>query len=88
MIVIRPAAPKLSNTFQVGQSYSCRSLADSDCIWTFTVIKRTAKFITIQGHKYDAPKRVGVRMYDGVETADPLGRYSMSPTIRADRSIW
>jgi hypothetical protein len=73
-----------TNTFQIGQSYSARSACDSDCIYTWTVTKRTAKFITVET-KYNEVARVGVRVWDGVERAEPFGRYSFSPVIVADR---
>lgn len=73
-----------TNTFQVGQSYSARSACDSDCIYTWTVTKRTAKFICVET-KYGDAARVGVRVWDDVERAEPFGRYSFAPVIVADR---
>ena len=71
--------------FETGKKYFTRSICDSDCIWTFEVIKRTAKRITIQnGSKVSI---VGVNEYDGAELCYPLGRYSMSPILRADREV-
>lgn len=71
------------NTFQVGKTYSTRSLCDYDCIFSFPVIKRTAKTVWIQVHGKVRARRI--RMVDGVETVDPLGVYSMSPTISANK---
>ena len=70
--------------FEIGGTYTARSACNSDCIWEWTVIKRTAKFITIEDD-HGKISRVGVRVSDGSETADPMGRYSLSPVIRADR---
>lgn len=68
--------------FQIGTEYQCRSIGDHECIFSFTVTKRTAKFITIDSTFGEA--RVGVRPdWEGNEIASPLGRYSMSPIIRA-----
>jgi hypothetical protein len=68
-------------SFQTGETYCTRSMCDWDCIFKFTVVKRTAKFITIDdGH---STKRVGVTVVDGVEYAKPYGNYSMCPVIRA-----
>lgn len=68
-------------TFQVGQRYSCRSLCDHDCVWTYEVTARTARFVTLtDGHE---AVRVGVTVLDDVERCSPHGRYSMSPTLRA-----
>ncbi len=71
-------------TFQVGTTYSATSNCDSNCVWTFEVIKRTAKFITLRESDGDI-RRVGVRAYDGEEWASPFGSYSMAPVIRAGR---
>jgi len=71
--------------FKVGATYTARSLTDHTFVWRFTVLDRTNKFITLGG-EHGGGKRVGVRIWDGVEVASPLGRYSMSPTIRADRT--
>jgi hypothetical protein len=69
--------------FEVGQTYSCRSICDYNCIWSFEVIKRTAKFISIKGSD-NKVSRVGVKTWDGVERAYPLGQFSMAPSIVAD----
>jgi hypothetical protein len=72
--------------FQVGATYSCRSACDYDCVWTFTVTKRTAKFLTILGT--DGEVRVGIRLdYQGNEIVSPFGRYSMSPILRAEQEV-
>jgi hypothetical protein len=76
----------MNTTFEVGQTYTARSIGDSDCVFAFEVVKRTAKFITISNAMFDAPRRVGTYVYEGREAAMPLGRYSMAPTIFADRS--
>lgn len=73
--------------FEVGHTYSVRSLGDWDCIFSFEVLARTPKFLTIvdANDNKRTPSRVGVRVYEGVEKCSPLGRYSMSPTLSADR---
>lgn len=70
--------------FEIGHQYSCRSLCDYECIWTYTVTARTAKFVTLRD-EYGEVKRAGIRMWDDVEACSPHGRYSMSPTLRADK---
>lgn len=67
--------------FQTGRTYSVRSLCDYDCIFQFEVLGRTDKTVTIKVH--GEPTRRKVKLVDGVETIDPLGRYSMSPVLRA-----
>ena len=69
--------------FETGKTYSTRSACDSDCKWEFTVVKRTAKRITITGD--GATRTVGVAEMGGHEIAWPLGKYSMAPIIRASR---
>lgn len=67
--------------FQVGRVYSSRSLCDYECIFKFAVVERTAKTVTILVHA--RPARRKIRVVDDVECIDPLGRYSMSPVLRA-----
>lgn len=72
-----------NNSFIVGKTYSCRSACDHDCIFYYKVIKRTAKFITVED-RHGQVRRAGIRVWCGVETAMPQGSYSMAPIIRAD----
>jgi len=75
-----------THTFQIGNTYSARSACNYDTVWTFAVIKRTAKFITIKD-EYGEIRRVGVRTWNGVEFASPLGTYSMAPVLSADKAL-
>jgi hypothetical protein len=34
-------------TFEAGISYFCRSACDSDCVWHFTIIRRTASSVWV-----------------------------------------
>jgi hypothetical protein len=70
--------------FQIGKTYNCRSICDHDCIWSFSVTARSEKTVVIhcQG-KIDTRRKVRVR--DGIEEIDPVGRYSMAPVLRADK---
>jgi hypothetical protein len=69
--------------FTIGAKLQCRSLADYDCIFRFTVIKRTAKFVTLQ--YYGQELRVTIRKgSDGREYCYPLGTHSMAATLYAD----
>jgi hypothetical protein len=67
--------------FQIGTTYST---GRADYVWTFTVVGRTAKFITIKDQWGDI-SRVGVRVSGDREVALPLGSYSMAPVISSDR---
>ncbi len=72
------AAPAV---FQVGRTYRCRSICDHDCIFSFTVMARTEKTVTITVHGKATRRKV--RLCDGVESIDPHGSYSMAPVLRA-----
>ena len=69
--------------FEVGSSYFCRSACDSNCIWHFEILRRTASsvWVLVDGKEC----RRGVRVWNGVEKFEPFGRYSMSPVVSADR---
>lgn len=68
--------------FEVGKTYYCRSLCDYDCIYRITVASRTEKTLTTS-----EGKRLGIKLRDGVESVAPRGRYSMSPTIYANKEV-
>lgn len=74
----------MAKQFQIGTTYSTRSICDYDCIFRFTAIKRTAKTVTFQYHDRQLTRRVRLTD-DGVEMVNPLGSYSMAPVISADR---
>lgn len=74
-------------SFEVGQSYGVRSICDYECIFRFTVERRTAQTVWLKsaGGKVKARR---VRVVDGCEACDPQGRYSMSPVLMAsDRAL-
>jgi len=74
-------------TFKVKKSYSTRSICDSNCIWNFEVIKRTAKTVTIFDKMDRVEKRCKIHIYDNCEMIYPLGHYSMAPSLRAENQI-
>lgn len=71
--------------FQIGKTYSTRSIGDHNAVFSFTIISRTQKSVTVRedGALTTVQRRVQSR--DGVEQFMPYGNYSMAPTIRADR---
>lgn len=71
--------------FKVGRTYSVRSICDHDCIFSFEVLRRSAKTITIKNHGSEV--RRTVRVVDDVEACDPFGRYSMSPVLQANDHV-
>jgi hypothetical protein len=69
--------------FLPGTVLRCRSLADYDCIFEFTVVKRTDKFVTLRYFNEDL--KVAIRCgSDGREYCFPLGKHSMSPMLYAE----
>ena len=71
--------------FEVGKTYSMRSLGDHECVWTYTVTARTAQTITISDGKETKRCRVSksISEYYGREFIYPLGQYSMAPSLEA-----
>ena len=71
--------------FQVGQTYSTRSICDHNCIFSLTVLSRTARTIKIKDlHDSKSVKTLHISEWEGVEQVRPLGSYSMAPIIGAD----
>lgn len=73
------------NKFETDKTYSTRSACDYTCVFSFTVLKRTSKFITFRDESDKKTYRRGVYEYEGVEKCLPYGSYSMAPCISADR---
>lgn len=70
--------------FEVGSTYSTRSVCDSECFITVTILKRTNSTITTtDGKTY----RVKVSPYYNAETFMPWGRYSMAPIMTAEKIV-
>lgn len=66
--------------FEPSKTYWTRSICDADCIFEITVASRTEKTITTT-----EGKRLKINSYDGCESVMPMGRYSMAPSISADK---
>lgn len=72
--------------FEIGKTYSMRSICDHNCVWTYTVKARTAQMITLVDEKGRETKcRIckQVSEWSKAETVYPLGRYSMAPILAA-----
>lgn len=67
--------------FEVGATYSCTSICDSECVFRFTVEKRTEKTVWLNYHGKIRARRV--RIHGAAECCDPLGQFSMSPVLFA-----
>jgi len=72
--------------FEIGKEYSMRSACDHECVWTYTVIDRTEKTITLKDDSGKIIKR-GISKqtseYLKAEAVRPLGSYSMAPILVA-----
>lgn len=76
--------PKKVAKFEVGKNYACRSACDQNCVWEYTIAKRTKCTITTtEGETFRINKRSTA--YNNAETVYPKGRYSMAPSITADK---
>ena len=80
---VKVASAVASVKFEIGKTYQDRSACDYDTIYSFTVVSRTAKQLTIEGHGKTC--RRGIYVYNGVEHCKPHGTYSMCAVISADR---
>lgn len=74
--------------FEVGSTYQMHSICDSNCIWTYKVIARTACTITLEDDHGEV-KRCRINQawskVRDAETVLPLGNYSMAPALSADK---
>jgi hypothetical protein len=70
--------------FEVGKTYWTTSICDSECVYTITVIRRTAKtlYVTEHGEAKTLRIKIGFRDHEQVK---PHGSYSMAATISADK---
>lgn len=82
--------------FEVGKTYGMNSACDSECWWYYRVEKRTKSTLTLrQIHSNGEPYKETITCrinkrdteYLKAEACRPLGTYSMSPILAADRII-
>jgi hypothetical protein len=74
-----------SNKFEVGKTYATRSIGDHDCIFSFSILARTEKTVTVNVHGKTV--RRGISLWEGVEQFKPFGTYSMCTIICADDAV-
>jgi hypothetical protein len=79
------AEADLATTFVADQTVSCRSAADSECVWTFEVTRRTERMVTLRDVDSGEVVCVKVQDHGDGEYALPFGRYSMAPLVRPGR---
>lgn len=70
--------------FKVGKTYATSSICDHNCIFSYTIIKRTEKTVTIRD-KFGSEKRCKIHRddYRPIEYIYPQGIYSMCPVLDA-----
>lgn len=77
--------------FKPGVKYYARSIGDHNCIWGFTVAKRTKCFVWLSESgttllSGDVVRRK-VYVYNGVEHCKPHGSYSMALVLTVIKQI-
>jgi len=77
---------KLTAQFKVGTVYTCNSIGDLDCKWSFKILKRTMKSVWIKDYHSKETVRKSISIYNKTELIFPLGKYSMSPILRANKA--
>lgn len=75
--------------FEIGSTYSMRSIMNHECVWRYTVTGRTAQTVTVTDGKETKRLRISHKYstYRDAETVFPLGQYSMAPMLTADGSF-
>jgi len=68
-------------TFEVNKEYSARSICDYDCIFSFKILRRTAKSVWIKVNRQIVRRQIEI--YNDAETFYPFGHYSMAAIISA-----
>lgn len=77
---------KTNAKFAPGDVLTTRSICNHDCIYSATIISRTAKSVMVDlgpGHGGIVRRGLTVDPYTGNEYFHPYGRYSMAPSFRA-----
>lgn len=71
--------------FEIGKAYTMTSICDHNCVWSYTVIARTASTVTLKDEYGKVTKCRISKVYSrNSETVLPLGNYSMCPMLRAE----
>lgn len=72
----------MTKQFQVGKTYATRSICDHDTVFSFVILARTAKRVTVNVNGKTVQR--GLSIYNGCEQFKPYGSYSMCAIIGAD----
>ena len=73
--------------FEIGKTYSTRSLCNHDCIISYTITARTEATVTACDECGETKKfRINKKLseFRNAETFLPWGKYSMAPMISAE----
>jgi len=73
----------VTKKFEIGKTYSCRSICDYNCIFSFEVVARSDSFVSLKASDGKIKRRKVRVDSDGAEWCEPHGSYSMSPSLRA-----
>lgn len=76
--------------FEVGKTYFMRSPGMHDCVWVYTVTKRTAQTVTLTDDLGEVKTcRISKQTSEWckAETVYPLGKYSLCPSLSADSEV-
>lgn len=73
----------MAQQFKVGETYATRSIADYDTVFSFTILGRTAKTVSLKVRGKIV--RRGLSVWQGVEQFKPFGNYSMCAIVSADK---
>lgn len=76
--------------FEIGKTYSTTSICNSDCVFSYKVVKRTTATVTMinkfgEQKTYRINKKVSE--YRKAESIFPEGNYSMCPVLSADKEV-
>lgn len=71
--------------FVVGKTYFTTSVCDHNCVYTYKVVRRTSKTVTLLDEYGNVTRRKINSHKDGLETVYPEGVYSMCPVLSSDK---
>lgn len=76
--------------FEIGKRYAMNSICDTNCVWRYTVVSRTACSVVLENEsveKITCRINKKVSEWNNAETVYPLGHFSMCPILTAEKSI-
>ena len=67
--------------FEINRVYSCRSVCNCECSFSYLILDRTAKTVTIED-ELGRSRRCKICQDGDGEYIFPEGKYSMAPLLR------